>query len=203
MEALASELDSEVTAIALVREELVLAAAAGHTDIAVAPTRVGQRLPFTPPIGSCFAAWGDDNVRGRWTQAVAAELDPDQLATLRAVPDMVRDRGYAIALGHQVGVNLETVSTRINDGDPQVSAGTLREALFQALEGYNSASDIDDEVELRSLTAPVFAADGRIAFTLTLWGRPGLTSAAVVRAHIAAIRATAAAATRAIGGNER
>jgi DNA-binding IclR family transcriptional regulator len=79
----------------------------------------------------------------------------------------------------------------------------LREALFQALEGYNPVGGVDGDVELRSLTAPVFGADGRIAFTLTLWGRPGLMSAAVVREHVTALRATAAAATRAIGGSEQ
>ncbi len=201
MEALAGAFHTEVTAIALVRDELVLVAAAGRTDIAVAPTRVGQRLPFMAPIGSCFAAWGDDDLRTRWTGSVAAELDLHQQAALRAVPDLVRERGYAVALGHQVGAHLESVSTRINEGDPQVSPSLLREALFQALDGYNPVGDLDGEVELRSLTAPVFGADGKIAFTLTMWGRPGLMTAAAVREHITALRATTAAATRAIGGS--
>ena len=57
MEALARNFDTEVAAMALVGGELVLAATSGRVPGAVTPTRVGQRLPFMPPLGSVFAAW--------------------------------------------------------------------------------------------------------------------------------------------------
>jgi flavin reductase (DIM6/NTAB) family NADH-FMN oxidoreductase RutF/DNA-binding IclR family transcriptional regulator len=200
MESLATRLRTEVTAIALVGDELVLAAAAGRTDIAVAPTRVGQRLPFMAPIGSCFAAWGDEALRTRWIAPVVNELDAEQLEALRRVPDLVRERGYAIAIGHQVGAHLETVATRINARDPHVSPAALREAFFRALEGYNQPEEPESDVELRSLSAPVFGPDDRIAYMLTLWGRPNRTSPAEIRDQVAALLDTAAAATSAIAG---
>jgi flavin reductase (DIM6/NTAB) family NADH-FMN oxidoreductase RutF/DNA-binding IclR family transcriptional regulator len=198
MESLASKLSTEVTAIALVGDELVLAAAAGHTDIAVAPTRVGQRLPFMAPIGSCFAAWGDDALRDRWVKSVEGALDADQMMAVRHAPELVRDRGYAIATGHAAGAHLESVATRINAGDPSVSAEQLRRAFFDALGSYNQPSDPEGEVELRSLSAPVFGPDDRVAFMLTLWGRPGLMRPDEVRSQAAALHDAATASSLAI-----
>jgi flavin reductase (DIM6/NTAB) family NADH-FMN oxidoreductase RutF/DNA-binding IclR family transcriptional regulator len=200
MERLAARFDTEVTAIALVRDELVLAAAAGRTCLAVAPTRVGQRLPFMPPLGSCHAAWGEDSVRRSWVDSVAGHLPAEKLETIRAVPDLVRQRGYAVALGHRAGAHLERVTTRVNEGDPQVSAEVLRDAMVHAADGYNPAGDLGGAVELRSLTAPVFGADERVAFTLTLWGPPGLAGPEVVASYVEALLAAAAAATESIGG---
>lgn len=197
METLAARFETEVTAIVLVKDEMVLAAAAGRTDIAVAPTRVGQRLPFMPPIGSCFAAWGDAALREAWVESVADALNDEQLDALRKVPDLVRERGYAVALGHQVGAHLELVATRINAGDPEVPSSSMREAFFEALDGYNQLEEPDD-VELRSLSAPVFGADGRVAYMLTMWGRWERVTSDEVRERVDALCATAAAATQAI-----
>ncbi len=200
MDRLAARFDTEVTAIALVRDELVLAAAAGRTRLAVAPTRVGQRLPFMPPLGSCFAAWGDDAVRATWVGGLSDLVDQDTRETVREVPRLVRRRGYSIALGHGDGARLETVSTRFYEGDAQVSKATLREAIAQSVSGYNPASYGAGPVELRSLSAPVFAAEGRVAFTLTLWGPPGAIDAGEVDRHVEELLAATGAASVAIDG---
>ncbi|WP_311208409.1 MULTISPECIES: flavin reductase [unclassified Aeromicrobium] len=197
MEALAERFETEVTAIVLVNDEMVLAAAAGRTDIAVAPTRVGQRLPFMPPIGSCFAAWGDAALRDSWIGSVADALDEQQLAELSKVPDLVRERGYAVALGHQVGAHLELVATQINAGDPEVPQSSMRDAFFAALDGYNQLDDPHD-VELRSLSAPVFDSTGSVAYMLTMWGRWERVTASEVGERVKALCATAAAATQTI-----
>lgn len=198
MESLASLLNTEVTAIVLVGDDLVLAAAAGHTDIAVAPTRVGQRLPFMAPVGSCFAAWGDDGLRERWVTSAKGGLDADQMEAVRHVPDLVRDRGYAIATGHVAGAHLESVATRVNAGDPAVSVESLRRAFFEALGGYNQPEFPEEEIELRSLSAPVFDSDDRVVFMLTLWGRPGLMRPDEVQAQVTALQDAATASSRAI-----
>ncbi|MCZ4590174.1 flavin reductase family protein [Rhodococcus opacus] len=197
MESLAQKFDTEVTAIALVDDELVLAAAVGRTDIAVTPTRVGQRLPFMPPIGSCFAAWGNADLREKWTESVAGKLSEEQMSHVRGVPDLVRGRGYAVALGHQDGAHLELVATKINAGDPNVPTSSMQEAFFRAMDGYNQLEEPDD-VELRSLSAPVFDTDGEVAFMLTMWGRWERETSADVRVRAEALCSTASAATQAL-----
>jgi len=199
MERLATEFATEVTAITLVRDELVLAASTGRTEIATGPTRVGQRLPFAAPLGSCYAAFGDDELRERWVSRIAPHLRPDQLDRLRTVPDLVRTRGFAMALGHSELSNLERVSGLLHRRDPEVSEDTLRDAMVRVTDGYNPAATAG-EVELRSLSAPVFGSDGRIVFTLTLWGPGDPVREDVVASYVRALLDTTSAATAAVGG---
>ncbi len=199
MEELAARFGTEVTAIALVRDELVLAAAAGRTELAAAPTRVGQRLPFAAPLGSCYAAYGDEALRERWLSRIAEQLTGEQLERLRGVPDLVRERGYAIALGHSELSNLERISTLLHRRAPDVSPETLREAMARVSDGYNPAAPLPPDVELRSLSAPVLAPDGTVAFTLTLWGPAEPVAPEAVTRYADALLATAADAARALG----
>jgi flavin reductase (DIM6/NTAB) family NADH-FMN oxidoreductase RutF/DNA-binding IclR family transcriptional regulator len=194
IEALAARFDTEVTAIVRVRDELVLAAAVGHTELAVGPTRVGQRLPFLPPLGSCFAAWGDAALQRSWTDAVGGQVADEFAEAVRRTPELVRRRGFAIALGHQLGEHLETVTTRVNEGDPQLPVSALHEAMWHAADGYNP-DEIEGPAELRLLTAPVFDASGGVAFTLTLWGAPGLLSPAEISERVEALLAATAEAS--------
>ncbi|GAB2850481.1 flavin reductase [Actinocorallia aurea] len=197
MEGLADLFGTEVTAITLVRDELVLAAAAGRTELADRPTRVGQRLPFAAPLGSCYAAHGDEALRGRWLAKIAEQLTEEQLARLREVPETVRARGYAIALGHSELSNLERVSALLHERAPEVSRDTLHDAIARVADGYNPA-DLPASLELRSLSAPVFAPDGAIAFTLTLWGPSEPVTLEEIAHYTSALLAATAAATRAI-----
>ncbi|HET7139763.1 MAG TPA: flavin reductase [Arthrobacter sp.] len=201
MECLAAACDSEVTAISLVRDELVLTAAAGHAKTAQAPTRVGQRVPFMPPLGAVFAAWGSKQLQERWVNRPGPEATPSELASHRQALDRVRSRGYSIALGHNRGERLESLSTRLNLRDPDVSAEILQRGIREVSEGYNIGTlSATDEHELRSLSAPVFGADGRVVLSLTLWGPPGNVSAAEIDQLAQKLIGTAAAATAAVGG---
>jgi flavin reductase (DIM6/NTAB) family NADH-FMN oxidoreductase RutF/DNA-binding IclR family transcriptional regulator len=197
MEQLAGEMSTEVTAIALVRGELVLAASAGHAEIAMDPTRVGQRIPFAAPLGSCFAAFSDDEVRRQWLATISDHLTADQSARLAGVPDLVRRRGYAVALGHSESSSLERTSTLLHAGEASPEA--LREAIVRVADDYNR-DEVGETVELRSLSAPVFDAAGAVAFTLTLWGPPGSIPAATVQTYVDALLTATASATSAIGG---
>jgi flavin reductase (DIM6/NTAB) family NADH-FMN oxidoreductase RutF/DNA-binding IclR family transcriptional regulator len=201
MERLAQRFKTEVTAITLVRDELVLAASAGHAEIAVAPTRVGQRFPFMPPLGAVFAAWGDEALRARWIENLDDATPAQQVEEYKRVPDRVRERGYAITLGHELVAHLESVATRFRDGDSSVTPETLRQAIKAAAACYNPA-DIDSQetYELRSMSAPVFQDDGQLALMLTVWGPPGTVTRGELDDYAAGLLDTAAAATEAIHG---
>jgi hypothetical protein len=78
-------------------------------------TRVPNlRLPLMPPLGSCFAAWGDKSRGERWLGGLGAAhaYSPDQVDE---IPDLVRQRGYAIALGHKPGEELERLTVRFHE----------------------------------------------------------------------------------------
>ncbi|MGO4691946.1 flavin reductase [Glaciibacter sp. 2TAF33] len=201
MEWLAGTCDTEVTAISLVRDELVLTAAAGRAQTAQAPTRVGQRVPFMPPLGGVFAAWGDDSLRETWLGRLGPDATPEQIDAQRGAPDRIRACGYSIALGHTRGERLESLSTRVNLKEPGVSAEALKTVIREVTGGYN-AEDVSDteQHELRSLSAPVFGPDGRVVLTLTLWGPPGTIPKTRIDELAQLLIGTAAAATTAVGG---
>ncbi|MGW4338549.1 flavin reductase [Rhodococcus koreensis] len=201
MEKLAQHLDTEVTAIALVGDELVLAASAGRAKMAVAPTRVGQRVPFMPPLGSVHAAWGGGGLENRWIANLGSETTLADTEEYRHVAERVRRQGYAVTHGHEAGAHLDQLSMRLSQGDPQVSPTMLRAALREAATWYNPNTGRESgSIELRSLAAPVFDSDARVAFTLTLWGPPGRVRPAEVDHHAQCLRMSAAAATASVGG---
>ena len=204
MEALARRFDTEVTAITLVRDELVLAASAGSAESLVAPTRVGQRFPFMPPLGAVFAAWGDETLRARWINNLDDATPAEQVEEYKRIPDRVLERGHAVTLGHEPSARLESVATRFRDGDPSITPATLREVI-QAVAGCYNPEDVETQgsYELRSLSAPVFQDDGQVALMLTVWGPLGKVSRRELREYAARLLDTAAAATASIQGSAR
>ena len=120
---------------------------------------------------------------------------------MRRVPELVRSRGYAITLGHELSAELERATGRASEPDPDLSPRALRELIKSATECYNPDSlDGSDFYELRAVSAPVFNAAGEVAFTLTLWGPPGRVSRAAVDEYAHELLKSTAAATAEIGG---
>lgn len=198
MDDLAHHFETEVTAICMVHDQLVLAAASGRVKSGVEPTRVGQRVAFTAPFGSVYAAYGSPEVRQHWLAELGGNVTPAQLRELEEVPDRVRERGYAITCGHENSAQLELASARVHEGEPSQSAW---ENFSAAVDSYNPLElSGSGPVELRSVSAPVFNSAGEVAFTLKLWGPPGEVERPVVDEHIERLLACAAAATFAIDG---
>lgn len=200
MESLAARFDTEVTAVVLVRDELVVAASAGRTRTAVAPTRVGIRLPFMPPVGSAFAAWGEESVFQLWFSMLEKSDAPDDaLDECRRAVQRVRARGYVLALENEKQAQLEEISARLAAGDPDVSPTALRGAVMTLLAGYNPEVLAPDEAyELRFMSAPVFHPNGQVAFMLTFFGPPGVLPGREIDHWAAELLKTTAAASAAI-----
>lgn len=171
MDELAYRFDTEVAAMALVGDELVLAATSGRIRGSVTPTSVGQRLPFMPPLGSVFAAWGPTALQDIWISNAGSSISPGERDEYAKVPDRVRERGFALALGHKEVARLEHTWTRLNDNDPSITRKAFLAEVKEVSDKYNPAEFPESEsYELRSLAGPVFAPDGSVAFALTAWG---------------------------------
>ena len=196
MDALAQHFDTEVAALALVGHELVLAATSGSLRGAVTPTRVGQRLPFVPPMGSVFAAWGSDELRASWLGHADSSMSETERAHYLEVADRVRQRGYALALGRHEVAHLERTWSRFDDGDPAISLESFRAELRQVAKHFNPENlEREGEFELRSLGAPVYFRDGTVAFSLTLWVPQGTISYTDLQEYVQQMIATCAAAS--------
>lgn len=199
MERLAAQMSSEVTAITMHRGELVMAASAGEASNGVAPMHVGERIPFLPPLGSVYAAWGDEATFEQWISRIDHTVDPARVDGLRKIPELVRTRGYALSIGHARSAQVESLSARLSQGDHEVTM----DAMLRVVDGeggtYNPDPLPDTGLyELRHISAPVFFGDGRLAFTLLLWGPAEPISRARIDVHADALLEAASAATEAL-----
>jgi flavin reductase (DIM6/NTAB) family NADH-FMN oxidoreductase RutF len=196
MERVATEVGTECLALAPVDDQLVVLASAGAPSGDAEFTRVGQRIPFVPPIGAPFLAWADDAAVGAWLSR--AEPPPDEAERARHLARLarVRERGCSLSLGgDQTGEThdeLLDAIDRYSDGDRegrrhvQRLGGVLAEE-FEPEEDFTSAGQYD----VRLVSVPVFGPDGSVALALTLWGLPGPSSGDEVRHYLDVVRAAA------------
>lgn len=199
LEGLAGTLNTEVTAVALVKGEIVLIASFGRSRAVDFPTRVGQRLPFMPPVGGVFAAWGTPEEQSRWLAHCSDE--PARLAC-REMIDNIRARGCALGFGHEVSLRWERAAFLASAGDPEVSQQQLRRFIAEAIDDYNpGALSNEAQYEFHFAQAPVFDASGVVAMGITVWGPDGAVPCRTVRRISGQLIEAADSATRSIGGS--
>jgi flavin reductase (DIM6/NTAB) family NADH-FMN oxidoreductase RutF len=197
MDGLASRTGCEVTALTLADGELVTAANSGSKG--QRPSRIGQRVPFTPPVGAVHAAWGDDRTRDYWLASMPPSAGEDRREHYLHMLEQIRQRGYGFTVGHAVGTAIEEASIRHSHGDDRISEEEFRRVIHAADGSYNPQElDEDGEFEFHAATVPVFHPGGSIAFTLTLWGPDGTISHLAMRDLIDRLTEAGEAATHAV-----
>ena len=177
MENLADRLQSEVTVITRIERELAVIATVGRAKTAVVPTRVGQRVPFMPPLGGVHAAWADEHEQQQWLGRLDQRASQDDFATTLK---LIKERGYSFGLGHAANAALESAIT------PSTAASetAVDESVRRVLPLYNLPFlDSGQKHEFHSVTAPVFAGDS-LRFTFTLWGPSGAVEIDVISRYI-------------------
>lgn len=196
LEEIAADVGTEVTAMARVGDELVLVASCGHSPYAIVPSWVGHRVPFIPPFGSIFAAFGGADLRQAWYERTPGSLD--RRATLEHGLDGIVERGYGIALGHRESAKLELLTARYNAGDPEVTLAMVETALAAAVDNFNPERIPESgDIEVRSLSTP-FVVDDEVALTFMLWGPPGPVDVSRVREMADRLRRVTDRATRSV-----
>jgi flavin reductase (DIM6/NTAB) family NADH-FMN oxidoreductase RutF len=91
LDALASELDVECVATALVGDEIVLLASAGPLEGRTSATLIGRRIPARPPLGALWMAYEDVEAQHAWHKG-------DDRHARRL--DAIRDQGYLVTPEH-------------------------------------------------------------------------------------------------------
>ena len=196
MEALAKELSAVCVASARIGAEVVILASAGQPRGDLPATLVGHRLPFLPPTGTVFAIGMDEAEMGRW---LGPGMSAERASACRAALTIVRERGYSLGLAsdaqrafaarlHQIA---EAAHSALNDDLPDLIADL----------GYDPA--VLDEASARAvrlISAPVFDAQGAVAFALTFHDFPHPSSASDVQRLAARLLDTTRAVGEAIGG---
>lgn len=163
LERVARDCDSECLLVAHAHDEFVVLAGAGVQSNARGgrPTRVGRRLPYLAPLGAPLAAWGDPSDVQRWISPDNTET-PEVLAQWRDMLQLVRERGYVIGSGDMPYADLEHAIDNRRGGvwDDEV-LGALA-GVRQTMLNQPSLDDSREEYDVRSLSVPIFLADGRV-----------------------------------------
>jgi DNA-binding IclR family transcriptional regulator len=157
MEAIAAELDGRCVAVSLVGEEVVVMASAGRSSSRT-PQIVGRRTPAVPTVGTLFMAHAEEAAVARWLSHAESDAERDEHRRRLAE---VRDRGYSVALQSAAHARYEDL---LRNGRGADAKDVLRSLPYDPV-GFTLA----DAVDVRSLHAPVFDADGRVRLALSLY----------------------------------
>ncbi|MCT4333139.1 flavin reductase [Paracoccus sp. YLB-12] len=199
-ESLAQELDTEVSAVALFNEEIVLIGSYGRSRAVDFPSRVGQHLPFMPPIGGVFASWCSPELQAMWLANAGAAGSPERAVATDTIKQ-IRRRGFAMGLGHEHSLAWEQAAYWKSAGDPKVTSAELRRRIAATLHHYNPASLCDaEEHEFHFAQAPIFDAQSEVQLALTLWGPPGSMPVKNINVWTARLLDATKLATERIGG---
>jgi flavin reductase (DIM6/NTAB) family NADH-FMN oxidoreductase RutF len=194
MERFAQDFDCRCIAMTRVEEELICVASAGRPqDPEESVTHVGQRMPYTPPIGSAWAAFEDQDHIDRWLRLQPnAELRERNRLGLEAV----RNRGVSLTLVSDAQREFVSAMDSLAKA-PEQSAQPSRDVLQNL--SFDPADLTGETVgAVRQISAPVFDAEGRVALVLTAYGFGPSTS---VIGLMSGLQDMAAAATRRNGGH--
>lgn len=175
-----------------------------HGPRPVATLRVGDRIPFHPPLGATFMAWQPDTAVEAWL-ARATQDDADR-AQYRQILPIIRERGYSVELAASLD---ESIRRQVG----AAAAANLRAQLPALLRDLAAhlphptdfvAGELDPTATYRvdSVSAAAFDAHGDIALLLSLRGfAADVTGAEAVRAG-EALRAATIALTADIAGRQ-
>lgn len=183
MQAAADDLDVEVLATASIGDQLVLVGSSQANGIG-SPyyLRLGQRMPFRPPVAMPLIAWREDAEVQRWIDRAGEGLSADRL---REMLRRVRDRGWSLVLRSPEQVRFEraVADLPLTDATREQIAEVNEAIEGLRLDNYEPGRiDPAETYAPRLITAPVFSENGEVRVVLSLYQMPReLSGADVVR----------------------
>jgi flavin reductase (DIM6/NTAB) family NADH-FMN oxidoreductase RutF/DNA-binding IclR family transcriptional regulator len=202
MERVAADLEVEALASALVGDEMVIVASTGNPQSRLVPTRVGQRIPFVPPLGALFVAWAGEAAVATWLARLGPDLAPQELERHRQVVERVRARGWSIGLGSATHGELEAALARTSVQRPTPEQIDAVRRSVDKLGGEYEPEDLTPEgsYQVRNVNVPVYGPGGVVVLLLSVYGLPETSTGADVDRYRSRLLAAAETVTASIGG---
>lgn len=200
MEAVVAGTSIECQASAAVGGEIVLLATAGTPADGRRFSRVGQRLPHLPPLGTVLVAWSD-SATAAWFDRAGDLLTASRRAQLEALLDRVRERGWAVATWSDNLRSLEAVVDRATLEGPSPQAKREIQQMVHQLGSEHDPEDVLDPgrgYRLRNLTVPVFNTRKQVAMQLTMYGLPTDAGPAELDDYLALVQGAATGVSQAM-----
>lgn len=194
MESLAEELGAETLSTAAVGDQLVVIAGAGAPAAGSPRTRVGQRSPMAPPLGTLFVAAAGEEAERTWLDRGGPSTTQVQRDSYRRMLERVRERGWSVTLASDTQLELERIYHHYSTTDRSPdNAEIIRELTASIAEHYEPATlGSDTPVEVRMITVPVTDPTGKIRLLLSVWGLPNPLTGNEIKAHATRLQQSAA-----------
>ncbi|MDT2007420.1 flavin reductase [Rhodococcus opacus] len=202
MDGLARELGVECCASVAIRDQLVLVGSSMASTLPTSPhIRLGQRMPFVPPLALPLMAWSEGRELDKWIGRGGEALDRDLLVQATA---RVRDRGWSLVLRSDAQVRFERAVARLplTDATGDLASEVTEAARALSLEGYEPA-EIDPAAtyDVRIISAPAFGKDAQPVLLLSLYQLPRQLSGASVERYRDLLMTAAQTVTEKLGGH--
>ncbi|MFB7652502.1 MULTISPECIES: flavin reductase [unclassified Streptomyces] len=202
MEEVASRHRVECLASSAVGDEIVLLATAGTPAGGRDYSRVGQRLPHIPPLGTALVAWSEE-AKEAWirraadSQSSVTRSDPQQLV------DRVRKRGWSIATWSD---SLRRLESSVDETTLKGLTPHGRRAIRQLVDQLGSEHepdelrDANEQHQIRSVSVPVFDSRKEVVMQLTVDGLPPDAGQADVQRYVTHLKDAAERVTQGLAG---
>jgi flavin reductase (DIM6/NTAB) family NADH-FMN oxidoreductase RutF/DNA-binding IclR family transcriptional regulator len=204
MEELAERTQVECHASSAVGGEIVLLAAAGTPADGRPFSRVGQRLPLIPPLGTVLVAWSLAATE-QWLVR-AGSLTPERRLHLQTLVERVQERGWSLAMWSD---NLRQLEASVDKTTLEGLTPHGSKAIRQLIEQLNSehepedVRDPDRQYRIRNVTVPVFDVHQQAVLQLTLYGLPADAGPADLDAYLRPLLLAAKRVSGALAGQHR
>lgn len=203
MDRVAGDLHLECLAVTVVGDEIVTIGSAGQA-YGLGPTdRIGQRMPFVPPLCSVFVAWAGDDVVERWLANLDPQMPERDARCYREMIARVRRRGWSIALAGRPHIAFELALAQLSVQAPtEAQQRAVREAAVNLGHGSHEPAELHPgtSYRVRNISVPVFDSSGAVVLMLTLIGLRKLLNTRGIDSHRDRLLVAADRITRALGG---
>lgn len=198
MARLTNDLNVQCVATAIVDGEILFLAKEGSPRGYERLNRVGERLPFLPPLGLGHVTWADPSTRQAYLDKAQQMLTSELLGYLHDALAKVRERGYSIACNGDAIRALHQTATVSNHRDTDTTYWEqVRGLLSRLTKNEILLLDIADagDAGVGYISAPVFAPDGSVAMEISVSGMPDKLPLAEIEQIAQRVRGVAAIIT--------
>jgi flavin reductase (DIM6/NTAB) family NADH-FMN oxidoreductase RutF/DNA-binding IclR family transcriptional regulator len=203
MERVASDLRLECLAVTVVRDEIVTIGSAGQAYGNGPTDRIGQRMPFVPPLCALFVAWAGSVAVKNWLTSLDPHMLEEDVLRYTEMVATVRRRGWSIALAGRPHIAFELALAQLSVRAPtEGQQQAVREAAVNLGHGSHEPPELlpGTPYRVRNISAPVFDESGDVVLMLTLIGLPKVLELSDIAFHRDRLLTAAGHITRALGG---
>jgi DNA-binding IclR family transcriptional regulator len=198
---LAATLRLEALASVVAADEIIIVAHAHSGTVLSSVARVGQTLPFVPPLGIAHLMTADERAIDAWLDRARSPLTRQERAAHRAAVARARRRGVVDTLDAESRRRFEAVVAELAAHPASSAARRRRDALLAAIAHEPDVrAPVEHAVEVSQISAPVYGPDGKVAVAIGVHGFPHQVEPTRIAEYESAVRAAAERTTQRIGG---